>query len=258
MRSSRCLTARSVSGVGSLSRAAVTGCERMSIGGSAARSPSMRRDQLVAVGRPQHAERRRREVPRPALVDRALAVVAELGGADERRVREHLVQPAPARRRAATTVGAAPAVGGEAPGERARRPAPASPGWRRWPRPSSGRSAVRPRVRTVRIPVTLRTTSGASTIAIVSCVDQSPIHVDVSSRPRAQPASRIRPDGSTATSPVSFGALAGATLTPGQVDPEDTRTRSVEGVRRRRRQRRGRAPAGRRPRRSAARRSRSA
>ena len=74
-------------------------------------------DEVVAVPRPQGTELRRREMPRLALVDRALTVVAELGGADERDVREHLVEPAAGPGRSTTTVGTTPAARRKAIGE---------------------------------------------------------------------------------------------------------------------------------------------
>ena len=78
------------SGVGSSSSVAVTGCERRSIGGS-------QRGERAATISSAFAARSARnsaadEVARLALVDRALTVVAELRRADEREVREALVQ----------------------------------------------------------------------------------------------------------------------------------------------------------------------
>ena len=149
-------------------------------------------DQLVAVGGPQHPELGRREAARLALVHRALPVVAELLGADQRGVRERLVQP-PSRRPAGRG-------GRRRSATRRRRAAPSAsrrPARRQGEvggvgrRPSSGRSAGRSPSRTAACPVALRTTSGASTIATVSGVDHAAIHAATSSTPRAQPASTI-------------------------------------------------------------------
>ena len=96
-RSSRCLAARSANGVGSSSSAAVAGCDaqvdrRVVEGGDPP-------DDLVGVARPDRAELVGGEVAWLALVDRPLRVVAERWGADQRKVREALVQRS-ARRRA--------------------------------------------------------------------------------------------------------------------------------------------------------------
>ena len=76
------------------------------------------------------------------------------------------------------------------------------------------------------MPVALRTTSGASIMAIVAAVDQRSIQATVSSTPRVQPASSDtsrRLDGDDAG---LVGRDAGAAEAPRQVDAEDAHGQS--------------------------------
>ena len=186
-----------------------------------------RRTISSALRGPQHAELGRREVPRLALVDRALAVVAEGRRADEGQVREALVQDAAGRGRPAAPVGDRPPVAGErARPARRRRARRAGRGSTRSPTPSTGRSGDRSPSRTRASRWRCRRRAGRRPSRSCRSVAQRAIHAAVSSTPRLHPASTMRPSGSTATRPRLVGRDARSALAPRQVDPEDAHAQS--------------------------------